>query len=165
MSFKPSYDKLAKTWNACSYLETQLTALELPKCHMRHYMACHDYEHGTRRDIFPWLFGLQVSRQNTLAKSYSSWFDFGVLSSPSCHLNSDSVTEHRCNWTSTEVGISEEKGNCMKKLWIKEKIRASTPRGFLLSLQTYQETHSAPFAASLLISCLHSYNLIVLPCF
>lgn len=53
-------------------------------------------------------------------------------------LNSDSVTEHRCS-TFTEMGISEENGNCIRKLWIKEKIHTSRP-GFLISLQIYQKT-------------------------
>lgn len=79
VSFKPSHDKLAKTWTACRYLETELIALELTKRHVRHCVVCHDYEYSIRQDIFPWLFGLQVSMQNTLAKSYLSLFDFGYF--------------------------------------------------------------------------------------
>lgn len=137
MSFKPCYNKLAKTWSVCRYLETQLIALELTKCHVRHSVVGHRYEHSTRWDIFPQLCGLQVSTQNTgqiLLEFVCLW----VLASPSCHLNSDSVTEHRC-WTFTEMGISEENGNCMRKLWIKEKMHTSRP-GFLISLQVYQKT-------------------------
>lgn len=111
------------------------------------------------KTFFSKLCGLEVLKQNILAKSCLNLFDFGCFSL-TYMLHSILPFEQQCycraqtQLTITEMGTSEEKENSARKLYIKEKVGVSR-QNFLAppsrSLQAYQKTLSALSAASLLL--------------
>lgn len=104
--------------------------------------------HGKTFFLGFWLAGIHAKHSGQILLEFVCLW---VLSSPSCNLNSDSVTEHRC-WTFTEIGISEEKGNCMRKL----------NKGEDKSKETRLPTLFAdlPEKALCPIRCFHSVDLV-----